>query len=432
LHGHDVVNPAALDAVYDKESPRFNATVACSEPESSAKPRQVVAAASENVWERRGVTGLATNGETSEIAGRNLGKNSQFFGIECHLFYHRGHGGTRRVAKVKITVSLFLGLLFVSPITAAGRQESGADKEVNSVPDLPRPLEIKARLKTALQGFLMGLPSCDEDGNIYVRPYVSQWKAARFSFESPVQRIKPEGNLGEVFKNSTLDGEKLAATEIVVNAEGGVYQVGWTQDKNPDIYVTSFAKDGSVEARTRLEIQLFRPDHLAVFKSGEFLLSGTKGKAQNTPYTAVFSLDGKLLKEVVEPEDKEAVTFGNAVSGADGNVYLDRAASPALIYAVSPSGEVVRKLRIDAGRSGYGVGSIRAFKGGLVIAFGPPLGRIASTIIRIVTYSGDPVAAYEVTENSLTPQSLACYAEGSFTFVSTSSDNNVYVYTAVP
>jgi hypothetical protein len=357
---------------------------------------------------------------------------------------------------MKITVSLFLGLLFVSPVTAASRQESGADKEVNSAPDLPRPLEIKTRLKTALQGALMGLPSCDEDGNIYVRPYVSQSKAARSSFESPVQRIKPDGNLGEVFKNSTLEGEKLAATEIDLNAEGGVYQVGWTQDKDHDVYVTSFAKDGSVKARTKLETEFFQPHHLAVFKSGEFLLSGTKGKDQHTPYTAVFSPDGKLLEEVVEPEDKEieskaksgekgyvlkespnffgniAVTLGGAVSGADGNVYLGRATSPALIYVVSPSGEVVRKLRIDAGRSGYVVGSIRPFKGGLAIAFGPPLGRITSTIIKIVTYSGDPVAAYELTENPLTPHSLACYAEGSFTFVSTSRDNNVYVYTAVP
>jgi hypothetical protein len=230
--------------------------------------------------------------------------------------------------------------------------------------------------------------------------------------------------------------------------------VGWTQDKNLDIYITSFAKDGSVKARTKLETEFFRPHHLAVFKSGEFLLSGTKGKDQRTPYTAVFSPDGKLLKEVVEPEDKDieskaksgeagyvlkespdfgnsAVTFGDAVSGSDGNVYLGRATSPALIYAVSPSGEVVRKLRIDAGRSGYGIGSIRAFKGGLAIAFGLPW-QATSTIIKIVTYSGDPIAAYELTEHPVDQHSLACYAEGSFTFVTTSSDNGVYVSTAAP
>jgi hypothetical protein len=48
-----------LDAVYDKESPRFIAAVARPEPEIGAEPQQVVGAASENVWKRRGVTGLA-------------------------------------------------------------------------------------------------------------------------------------------------------------------------------------------------------------------------------------------------------------------------------------------------------------------------------------------------------------------------------------
>lgn len=325
---------------------------------------------------------------------------------------------------------------------------TGADL-VNAapVPVQPRPLEITAKVKTVLSGALLGRAACDEDGNIYLRPYVSQRVSGLPSSASPVQKMKPDGTLAELFQNSDADGAKLPFRDAV-SADGKVHQAAWTRDGT--IYVISFAKDGSSKSKTRIQTDSFLPYQLAVFKSGEFLLSGTKGKDGHTPFTAVFSSDGKLLKEVTEPEDEDlakkaesgedyvsangatfansAVEFGDAVSGSDGNVYLMRATSPAQIYVVSPHGEIVRKLRIDPGRSGYVAHTIRAAKDGIAITFGIPWEK-ADTIIKMVGYSGDPIATYESTEQSLNPMLFACFAQGSFTFLATSRDNAVYVET---
>jgi len=42
--------------------------------------------------------------------------------------------------------------------------------------------------------------------------------------------------------------------------------------------------------------------------------------------------------------NREAVDKSAAVAGDDGLVYLMRATSPAIVYAISPAGEVIRKI----------------------------------------------------------------------------------------
>lgn len=345
-----------------------------------------------------------------------------------------------------------LVLLFFASAPAMAQHDgkTGADPaDTASIPDQPRPLEITAKIKTELKNPLLGRTACDEDGNIYLRPYISQRLSGLPSSTSPVQKVKPDGTLAELFQNSDADGTKLATNGVSVSADGKLYQAGWTRDGI--IYVTSFAKDGSVKSRTRIQGDLFHPYQLAVFKSGEFLLSGTKAKDGHASFTAVFSSDGQMLKEVSEPEDQDitkkaesgeayvsangatfansAVEFGDAVSGSDGNVYLMRATSPAQIYVVSPHGEVVRKLRIDPGRSGYVAHTIRAAKDGVAVAFGIPWEK-TDTVIKMISYSGDPIATYESTGNALNPMLFACFDHGSFTFLATANDNSVYLQIA--
>lgn len=352
---------------------------------------------------------------------------------------------------MKLTVSLAL-FLFLLPIpgSAQKRGHAGTDAaDTATVPDFPRPLEVKSQIKTALTGALLNRAACDEDGNIYLRPYISQRVSGLPGSTSPVQRMKPDGALAEVFQNTDAGGTKLPISGVSVSADGKVYEGTWTSS---DVYVISFAKDGAVQSRTRIQTDYFQPYQLAVFKSGEFLLSGTKGKDGHAPFTAVFSSDGKLLKEVTEPEDEDiakkaesgqrgfvsentpnfgnsTIEYGDAVSGSDGNVYLMRATAPAQIYTISPHGEVVRKLKIDAGNSGFVAHTIRASKDGLAITFGVPFEK-TETVIKVITYSGDPIATYRTTDQNLNPQMFACYSQGSFTFLATSSDNSVFLKTA--
>jgi hypothetical protein len=96
-----------------------------------------------------------------------------------------------------------------------------------------------------------------------------------------------------------------------------------------------------------------------------------------------------LVKEIYEPEDEEArlkaengdtaytrsnagnrfVGFGDVAAGSDGNVYLLRGTSPALVYVVSPAGQVLRKLHIDPGTPDFVAGEIKLHAGRLAIGF---------------------------------------------------------------
>ena len=141
------------------------------------------------------------------------------------------------------------------------------------------------------------------------------------------------------------------------------------------------ARDSSVKIQTKLQLDFFVDvTHLAVFKSGEYLVVGLaesigeRAPHLRTPLTAVFARDGRLVKKIYEPQDEDArqkaegsdpkylrccSDSGNefvgwnadVAAGSDGNVYLMHGTSPPLIYVISPAGDVVRKFRIDPGNS---------------------------------------------------------------------------------
>ncbi len=210
--------------------------------------------------------------------------------------------------------------------------------------------------------------------------------------------------------------------------------------------------DGSFKSRTRLDAEFFTPYQIALFRSGEFLLSGTAGPQDRTPFTAVFGADGKLIKKIYEPEDENSrqraesgdrdflsdstnagntfVWYGDAVAGSDGNVYLLRSTSPALIYVISPRGEVMRKLRIDSGNSALVARTLRPGPGRLAISF---LERYSTKgIIKVVDLQGNPIADYGSDDEGTYPGLPGCYVSGAFAFLVGDSDHNVYLHKAGP
>jgi hypothetical protein len=153
-----------------------------------------------------------------------------------------------------------------------------------------------------------------------------------------------------------------------VASDGRVDLLAWAQARDHPgyhAYVVKFAANGSLESKIQIEMpEHTLPGHIAVFRSGEILVSG---RNRFTPFTGVFASNGKLIKEILEAEDEElgrraqagdadvlahsnvgndAVDLGGVVAGSDGNAYLMRRTSPALIYVVSSRGEVIRKLHI--------------------------------------------------------------------------------------
>jgi hypothetical protein len=216
------------------------------------------------------------------------------------------------------------------------------------------------------------------------------------------------------------------------------------------VYVVSYSSDGSLRSKAKLDAEFFVPYQIAVFPSGELLVSGINGPYNRTPVTAVFTADGKLIKQIYEPEDEDGrkradageagfrpadmessndfVVRGDAELGSDGNVYLLRAGSPALIYVISAKGEIQRKLRIPSPDSGLTAERLKSAPGSLAISFLRP-GMNTGTI-EVVDFKGRHVATLASSDQRMYPGLLGCYSPKGFTFLSLEEGGNVRIATA--
>lgn len=292
---------------------------------------------------------------------------------------------------------------------------------------------------------------CDASGNIYARPFDTMTSGpgeAKESSYAPIQQMTPEGKLAVAFRHTQALHEGTGKG-IFVSNNGDVYQAALARGnvEHGSVYVVEFGKDGSVISKTELETGAHvEPWHLAVFPSGRFLVNGETGKTGRTPYTAVFEANGKLVKQSYEPEDEYArgkaeagdpefggtrlgshfVSRGDVTLGSDGNAYLLHADSHALIYVISPAGEVIRKMRVEVENSGLGLGSIKYYSGRLAIAFG----QFGQESVLVTDLMGKSVASYAMENNKSDFLELACYDSDGFTFLSADSGSNLYLLKA--
>ncbi len=326
----------------------------------------------------------------------------------------------------------------------AQNSASGSRSRTEILPSNLSTLEMISNSKTQFQGTNLGQVSCDAHGNLYARKYDDSGSGPALD-RTPVQQIKPDGTLSLSFALPRTLSEGIIS-DFFVASDGSVYLLGWARTNVPDVYgshVLRFAASGALEADVQLEAgQRFFPSHIAVFRSGEILVTGRQGEMDHSPFTAVFTSAGKLIRTVFEPEDEElrqraiagdpdvlarsnfgneAVDLGGTTQGDDGNVYVLRRTSPALIFVIYSQGIVVRKLRVDAGDSSAFPRTLQAFSGGLVIVFGKPsVG--GSRTLKVVSFKGETVARY-VLDDTLRLGDLACYTPPTFTFLTPTKDD---------
>jgi hypothetical protein len=310
---------------------------------------------------------------------------------------------------------------------------------------------------------LQGKPACDGAGNVYTRAYdaATTRDGKRFN-QLPIHEVSPNGAPVRDFRVAD-DFPDGTAMGMSVGLDGGIYQAVMT-NHYADISVEKFAQDGSAKAKTRLEAgsRLHTADftgsifHVAVFKSGEYLLNGETGKGAQSPYLAVFGADGHLVKEIYEPEDEEArqkaalgdadyapdrvgnffSSLGDVAAGSDGNAYLLRRTprgSLTLVYVISPAGEVVSKLRIDAGDSDLVARSIRSYAGRIAVGFGSRT-HMGPYRVKIVDLQGNSVAEYSLGSNAVfvgdEGLDLACYGAEGLTLVPDRIESKAYMLRA--
>jgi hypothetical protein len=176
-------------------------------------------------------------------------------------------------------------------------------------------------------------------------------------------------------------------------SDGGVARLVWSYTA---MSLNIFSADGKLKSTTLLDPPTFIPYHLAVFPSGESLGSGLENVHSRRAlgafksFTAIYGKDGHLEKKFALPEDAEidaaaeigdsryargpmfgnrAVEGGAARLGADGNVYLMRRTSPATVYVISSSGELLRTLKIEPPDVGQMPMGMRVAEGRIAIQF---------------------------------------------------------------
>lgn len=312
-------------------------------------------------------------------------------------------------------------------------------------------LQVTAEAETPFSGGLAGRAKCDDAGNIYFRSTGDIASQNYHPISSlPIREVGLDGRPKGLFSLKDVS-QGLLAIDFYVAGDGSVYQAARSESERA-VYVIAYTANGTFRSKVRVQGEFFVPYQIAVFPSGEILLSGIHGAYNRTPFTAVYREDGKLIKEIYEPEDEDArkraeagepgfrpsgiessndfVTRGDVALGSDGNVYLLRAASPALIYVISSCGEVVRKLQVGSPDSGLWAGRLNSANRILAISF---LQKDANTgMIQTVDYDGNPIASYSSTDGRTYPGLLGCFTPQRFTFLSLKNGQNLRVTTAVP
>lgn len=332
---------------------------------------------------------------------------------------------------MKIPVFLLAGLCSAAP-TLCAQQGAAVNIKASRV-ELPltHPAQLIDRV------------ACDGQGNIYARAWAGD---GSLTSRLPIQEITPDGALTRSFRATEEPQDGATAKGIFVSGAGRIYETATTAR---GIYIVEFATDGSVKLRTKLEAdpRLVDPWQLAAFESGGYLLSGLTGKQHRTPFTAVFDENGKLVRQIYEPEDEAArqsaengdreytrsnagnnfVGLGDVAAGSDGNVYLLRGTSQSVVYVISPAGSVLRKLRVDAGDGRFAVRSIRSYGDRLAFGFTGP-----TALVMVTDPRGVSIAKYAMDRRPPDLPVLACYDSKGFTFVTAYAEKELYLLKARP
>ena len=312
---------------------------------------------------------------------------------------------------------------------------------VPSTSVLPLNISSVTRLPGESGGFMAPL-KCDEEGNLYVRKY-DRYRPQL----GPVVRIGKDGKRDALFDPTAFPDLGPDRADAFSPAwDGGLYWIAQKGVVKPRIYVLHFSSDGSPAEAVPLAVD-FEVFTFAPFPSGNFLLSGierdiTNAKDPGRTFTAVFLSDGRMLARLtlqhssaapkgpaaakspikegvnaVPPAGTPNLDLSDAEVGRDGNLYvMQRSYSSALVFAISASGEIVRKVRIPDPLPGGTPTAFHVSANRFAIAFENDHPQQHILVVADAS-TGRKIATYSVA--SELASSFACYSadESVFTFL---------------
>jgi hypothetical protein len=298
---------------------------------------------------------------------------------------------------------------------------------------------------------------CDNDGNLYF--------PTELDGEPAIRKLNQKGERVALFQtNSSPDIKVNVTADFALVPDGSeLYQLVYVPGDSTQ-HVMVFKSDGSLKSIVKLDPGFhFSAKRLAIFSSGQFLISGEKQdanyKAAEWPFTGIFAADGTLLKELKLKDDKDlhdlaasgdpsvtppgeasgnlAIDLGFLQMGEDGNAYLIRWGNPAIVYAISAGGRVVRRFKVAAGESEYRPIAIQLNKNRIAILFWDK--QAGDEVMKILDLEGHEVATYDapkgarIFEGGIGP-CFACYTQNPirFVFLGHDQDHKVQFLIAEP
>jgi hypothetical protein len=297
-------------------------------------------------------------------------------------------------------------------------------------------------------GAFLSHSKCDTDGNLYIPKY-----ARDRPLLGPVVKIDPDGKRTALFDPAAFTQLGLdRAYGFSPASDGGIYQLAQTGVLKPRIYVLHFSSDGSPSSSTLLDAD-FEVYTFAAFVEGNFLVSGVKRDVQNKSdrghnFTAVFSADGRELAQLSFQEPQESakaqagkantsdaqkpaptLDLAEAETGSDGNLYVMRFSSPAVVYVIAPSGKIMKTIKVVSALADALPSAFHVSGNQMALSFWNEQ-KQSQTVVVADAQTGRKIASYG-DPGALGP-SFACYSanERVFTFLQLGEGNALEVIRA--
>jgi hypothetical protein len=291
---------------------------------------------------------------------------------------------------------------------------------------------------------------CDASGNLYIRKYATDRPLL-----GPTVKIDSKGKRVALFDPAAVSQLKLDRADAFSPAsDGGFYQIAAVGISHPQIYVLHFSPDGSPTTPIRLDAE-FQPFQFAAFDNGNLLASGFQRDAEGNKdpgrsFTAVFSADGRLLAQLsldlpsthaqsTKPAGKPdsakspavppSLDLSDSELSPDGNIYVLRRSSPALIYVISPSGSIVKTLKIKSPVPNLMPSAFHVSRNQVAVSFWDDNPK-SQILVVADAQSGRAISTYS-DAGALGP-SFACYSadDAVFTFLHLGEHNTIEVIRA--
>ena len=327
-------------------------------------------------------------------------------------------------------------------------QESSANRHLEVVQTIGAPSEALNTVASL---------ACDRDGNLYVG--TDHYGA------SGIHKLSPKGERIALFQpNANPDLKVDLSVSLAFGPNGELYQLVFPHEISRYVFV--YKPDGTYKSAIKLQPGFpWVPYALAVFPQGSLFVSGLEYDHDRNnpvmwPFSGIFSADGSLLKEVKledddtlrelaaagdarvtspsNPSANHAIEFSKMETASDGNVYLMRWTNPAIFYAVSAGGEVVRRFTVDPGDSSYHPVTMHVSGTRIAVLFAQP--QMEEEIVKVVDLEGHAIATYYQPMVNGKPKygmlslAFACYSQNPerFTFLSAGDEDKLRFLIAEP